>query len=115
MTLRLYAARRSMDLHRVQVDVDHLRGHAADCAECVSSDGQSPERFVDTFRRRIRLSGNLDPDERRRLLRIAEQCPVHRTLSRQSKIETELVDDDPSPIEISAPADQAPDGSTRDE
>lgn len=107
MTLRLYANRKSMDLQRVRVDVDHQRVHAADCAECVASDGDSPRRLVDTFRRRIHLEGNLDDAQRQQLMRIAEQCPVHRSLSSASTITTELADGDALDRDNGADAQQS--------
>jgi putative redox protein len=42
----------------------------------------------DLFRRAIRLEGPLDEAQRQRLLEIAERCPVHRTLTVGSRIET---------------------------
>jgi uncharacterized OsmC-like protein len=40
----------------------------------------------------IHLEGALDADQRARLLEIADRCPVHRTLERQSHIATRLSD-----------------------
>jgi putative redox protein len=39
----------------------------------------------------IHLEGNLTESERNRLLEIATRCPVHRTLSAQLKIRSELI------------------------
>ncbi|MEP5804444.1 MAG: osmotically inducible protein C, partial [Roseobacter sp.] len=47
---------------------------------------------IDTWRRRISLTGKLTFEQRARLLEIADKCPVHRTLERSSKVITELVD-----------------------
>ena len=70
------------------VDVDHVqhdRIHAADCADCDARDGQ-----VDRFRRVLHVAGELDDAQRKRLLEIAEKCPVHRTLANEIVIETRL-------------------------
>ena len=45
---------------------------------------------VDTFRRVIRLEGDLDEDQRAKLLEIADKCPVHKTLEVSARVETEL-------------------------
>ena len=44
---------------------------------------------VDVFRRVVRLHGDLDEAQRARLMEIADRCPVHRTLERSARIETE--------------------------
>ena len=43
----------------------------------------------DLFIRRLRLDGDLTPDQRQKLVEIAEKCPVHKTLHRGASIETE--------------------------
>jgi putative redox protein len=45
---------------------------------------------VDRFIRSIELSGDLNSEQRGKLLEIAERCPVSRTLQRPSEIVTEL-------------------------
>jgi len=87
MTLRMYARHKGLEMGRVRVDVTHARTHASDAAP---EDGDPPSPQVDLFTRTIALPGGLDPDTRQRLLEIADKCPVHRTLSRVSKIDTRL-------------------------
>ncbi|MDD9722424.1 bifunctional alpha/beta hydrolase/OsmC family protein [Sulfitobacter sp. PR48] len=84
MTIRMYARRKGWPLDHVSVDVCHDKVHAQD-AETGSGDK------IDTWRRRIRLTGDLTADQRQRLLEIADKCPVHRTLERSSEVVTELV------------------------
>jgi hypothetical protein len=38
----------------------------------------------------LELVGDLDEAQRQRLLEIAGRCPVHRTLTREARIETTL-------------------------
>ncbi|MGJ8618332.1 MAG: bifunctional alpha/beta hydrolase/OsmC family protein [Sulfitobacter sp.] len=85
MTIRMYARRKKWPLTHVSVDICHDKVHAQD-AETGSGDK------IDTWRRRIKLSGDLTDDQRQRLLEIADKCPVHRTLERSSEVLTELVD-----------------------
>ncbi|HQZ34027.1 MAG TPA: alpha/beta fold hydrolase [Ilumatobacteraceae bacterium] len=89
MTLRLYADRKGFPLDRVTVEVSHAKSHAQDCEACV--EGAGP--LVDRFERRILVAGTLDDDQRAALLRIADKCPVHRTLERTSQISTTIVAD----------------------
>ena len=85
MTVRLYAQRKQWDLRRVTVRLQHSRIHAEDCMECETKQG-----FLDRIDREIELSGNLDDAQKRRLLEIAEHCPVHRTLKSEFDIRTSL-------------------------
>ncbi len=86
MTLRLYADRKEWDLRAVKVELSHERVHARDCAEC---EDQSKSK-IDLIRRYIVVTGALDAAQRKRLLQIAERCPVHRTLDGGPTILTEL-------------------------
>ena len=81
MTLRLYAGRKNMNLERVTVEVFH---------EKVKEDDNESGRpvNVDVFTRRLKIEGDLDEAQRADLLRIADRCPVHRTLTSSSRIET---------------------------
>ncbi len=84
MTIRMYAKRKGWKLSHVQVDVSHDKVHAQDAG------GQIGAK-ADTFRRMIKLEGDLSEDQRQRLLEIADRCPVHRTLESSAVIETQLV------------------------
>lgn len=85
MTLRMYADRKKWPLERVAVRVKHDKIHAEDCADCETKEGK-----IDRMQREIEISGDLDDEQRARLLEIADKCPVHRTLERANLIETRL-------------------------
>lgn len=85
MTIRMYARRKGWPLDHVSVDVTHDKVHAQDA-------GTGADTKVDTFRRLIRLEGNLSEDQRAALMSIADKCPVHRTLKGGAKVVTELSD-----------------------
>ncbi|HEY2178807.1 MAG TPA: OsmC family protein [Caulobacteraceae bacterium] len=74
LTLRLYADRKAWPLERIEVSVSH--------------EVQPEATPRDVFRRVLRLTGPLDEAQRQRLTEIAERCPVHRTLTAGSRIET---------------------------
>jgi len=84
MTLRMYANRKQLPLEDVQIRLVHERVHAEDCADCNHS--------IERITRRISLVGDLDEEQRQRLLEIADRCPVHRSLENDPRIVTELVD-----------------------
>ncbi|EAY27075.1 bifunctional alpha/beta hydrolase/OsmC family protein [Microscilla marina] len=85
MTLRMYADRKKWDLQGVKVHIEHNKVHAQECADCETEKGK-----VDEFVRTIELEGNLDDDQRKRLMEIADKCPVHRTLHNEVKVRTSL-------------------------
>lgn len=84
MTLRLYADRKGWPLEKVTVDLRHEKIHAEDCKTCETQVG-----MLDRIERRLHLDGPLDDEQRRRLLEIADRCPVHRTLESEIVIRTE--------------------------
>ena len=86
MTLRLYADRKKLALDRVTVEVTHAKTHAQDLDSCIEGAGS----LIDHFQRRIAVAGDLDDDQRTALLRIADKCPVHRTLESSVHISTTL-------------------------
>jgi putative redox protein len=83
MTVRMYADRKKWPLKNVSVSLSHDKIHAADCADCETRDGK-----IDEITRDIALTGDLDDEQRVRLMEIAEKCPVHRTLHSEIKIRT---------------------------
>jgi putative redox protein len=85
MTLRMYADRKEWPLAGVRVALDHAKIHARDCADCETKEGR-----IDRIERRIRLEGDLDAEQRARLLEIADKCPVHRTLEGKIEIRSTL-------------------------
>jgi len=86
MTCRLYANQKGWPLEQVTVRLEHIGKTQA-----------AKDRFI----REITLEGPLDDAQRKRLMEIADHCPVHRTLAAGSDIETRLS------AQV-APAGQAP-------
>lgn len=87
MTLRMYANHKKLDLADIVIELYHERIHAKDCEAC-----ESEESLADRIHRSIKLTGNLNDDQRNRLLEIANLCPVHKTLQNRIIIETELIE-----------------------
>jgi uncharacterized OsmC-like protein len=85
MTLRLYADRKRIPLRHVSITLNHAKVYAEDCAACEDSD-----RKLDRIERVITLDADLDDAQLKRLLEIADKCPVHRTLTSQISIVTRL-------------------------
>lgn len=83
MTMRMYADRKSLPLDRVTVTLNHSKIYATDCEECETKTG-----MLDQIERVIAIEGNLDAEQRSKLMEIADKCPVHRTLTSEVRIVT---------------------------
>ena len=86
MTVSLYARRKEWPLEQVTIRVRHSRVHAADCAGCETTMGK-----LDRIERDVELHGDLTEEQRKRLLEIADKCPVHKTLCSEIEVRTRLV------------------------
>jgi putative redox protein len=85
MTVHLYAARKKWPLEQVVVTLKHAKVYAEDCADC-----EKPSAKIDRIDKTLELIGSLDEAQRDRLVEIAGQCPVHRTLTSKIDIRTVL-------------------------
>jgi uncharacterized OsmC-like protein len=83
ITLRIYAEHKKLPLTRVSVRLSHNKIHARDCENCETVEG-----MIDHIDRAITLEGELTPEQRKRLMEIADKCPVHRTLESEVEIKT---------------------------
>jgi putative redox protein len=70
ITIEMYAERKGWDVGAVEVDVE------------VTYDGSVPSRFEVG----VKLPGELDDEQRRRLLVIATKCPVHKVLAGEAHV-----------------------------
>ncbi|MGN6311660.1 MAG: bifunctional alpha/beta hydrolase/OsmC family protein [Xanthobacteraceae bacterium] len=87
MTMRMYADRKALPLERVTVTLSHRKIHAKDCADCETKVG-----MLDHIERVIAIEGDLDAEQRQKLMEIADKCPVHRTLTSEIHITTYAAD-----------------------
>ena len=85
MTLRMFADRKGWPLDAVTVRLRHQKIHASDCVQCETKDEK-----IDHIEREIELAGPLTADQGRKLLAIADKCPVHRTLHSEVSVKTWL-------------------------
>ncbi|MBL4871347.1 MAG: OsmC family protein [Robiginitomaculum sp.] len=77
ITLRMYAERKGWKVEHMSVDVAYKKsGLGAD--------------MKNIFVRKITIKSELDAVQIKRILQIAEKCPVHKMLEATSEIRTEL-------------------------
>lgn len=87
MTLRVYAEFKKIPLKKVMVKLAYSKIYADDCKNC-----ESAHSMIDHIDRAIALEGELTPQQKTKLLEIANKCPVHRSLTGKTTISTELVE-----------------------
>jgi uncharacterized OsmC-like protein len=81
MTVGLYARRKNLPLETITVSLWHSRIHAKDCEECETKEG-----MLDRIDLEVELTGPLSAEQHAKLMEIADQCPVHRTLTSEINI-----------------------------
>lgn len=86
MTVQMYARRKKWEVSNVSVHINKSKDHAIDCENCESDDAK-----IETFNREIILEGSLSDEQKKRLLEIADKCPVHRTLHSETQVINDLV------------------------
>ena len=79
----MYADRKGWPVSSIEVRLRHDRIHAEDCEDC-----QTEKGWVDEIQVEVAIEGDLDDAQHERLLQIATRCPVHRTLTTETKIRT---------------------------
>lgn len=75
MTLRMYANHKKLPIDDIRVRLVHEHVHADDCEHCEDRKGK-----LEKITRYIEFKGNITVDQEKRLLEIADRCPVHKTL-----------------------------------
>jgi putative redox protein len=87
MTLRMYVERKGWDVGAIDVVLRHDRVPDEGLGLRGGVNGR-----VDRVRLAISVDGELDEAQRESILRIAGKCPVHRTLTHDVIIETEVAE-----------------------
>ena len=86
MTIQMYARRKKWEVENVTCHINYSKDHAVDCEHCEEDSAK-----IDTITREIKLTGNLSEVQKKRLLEIADKCPVHKTLHTKTQIITTLI------------------------
>ena len=78
ITLSMYTKRKGIEMTSLSVEYSYDKVHADDCEQC----DDSHAGMIDRVTSRIFIDGNFDEDTRKRLIEIAQRCPVHKTLEK---------------------------------
>lgn len=82
----MYAERKELALQSVEVDLKHELIQKEE-----NKDDEAKIIMQDRIYSRIRLKGNLTEAQRKRLIEIANRCPVHKTLSSSIEVQSYLI------------------------
>jgi len=82
MTIRMYANRKQIPLDDIKVRLRHERTHRNDCEDC-----DEASKRLEVIERDITFEGDLTDEQRESLAKIADKCPVHRTLTGALRID----------------------------
>ncbi len=83
MTIKMYADHKGIDIGELETHLSHERQHKKDASNC-----DKKGAYLSTLKREIRFDDKLDNDIRKKLIEIANKCPVHRTLEGPIEIST---------------------------
>ena len=86
MTIQMYAKRKKWTIENLECHVTYGKQHATDCENCEDLSSK-----IDTFTRHIKFPDGLEETQIKKLLEIADKCPVHRTLHSQTQVITKLL------------------------
>ncbi|MBF7093206.1 OsmC family protein [Flavobacterium sp. ALJ2] len=75
ITLRMYIDRKEWDVTNINISVDFEK---------------NAEKTISILSRKIEIKGNIDEAQKERLLKIANSCPIHKTLTNTIQIQTTL-------------------------
>ncbi len=78
ITLAMYARHKGIDLRSVTTAYEYARVHADDCDDWEDA----KTGFIDQITTNVKIEGDFDEKQRKRLAQVASRCPVHKTLER---------------------------------
>lgn len=87
ITVHMYAQRKQWPVETVTITMSHRKVAADECEDC-ETQGQAKVDIIDC---EISFEGDLDEAQIKRLAEIADRCPVHRTLTSETKIRTAVI------------------------
>lgn len=86
ITVRMYAQKKDIPLENILINLSHKKSHSGDCL-----DYENKECKIDDIDVEIELTGDLNDEQKKRLIEISEMCPVHKTMMSEINISSDLV------------------------
>ncbi len=87
ITIQMYARRKGWKIDNVEVHTDYGKEYVKDCETCEES-----IKKIDVFNRSIKIEAtDLSEKQISRIMQIADKCPVHKTLTTDTRVVTTLM------------------------
>jgi uncharacterized OsmC-like protein len=77
LTIAMYCRHKGMALNSIHASYEFANIHADDCESC----GEDTKGFIEHITSNVRISGDFDEAQEKRLAQIVSRCPVHKTLA----------------------------------
>lgn len=85
MTVKMYADRKKWPVEDIYLELRHNKSHVEDCETC-----ENPDSKIDLIEKELIIKGELNQEQKEKLLEISKKCPVHRTMLSEIKIDSSL-------------------------
>lgn len=90
MTLKMYIDRKKLPVTDIEVMLSFDRIHIDDCESCTREEAEGKTE-IQHISRLIYVTGEINEEQRERLLHIAGRCPVHITLHSNPHVEDAVI------------------------
>ena len=88
IVLHTYAQHHGVGLREVELRLKYDRVFADDCEEC-----EGIEEYREQIAEEIVLTGDLTPQDRKRLFAVSKHCPIHKMLTGGIEVQSRLAED----------------------
>jgi len=85
IVLHTYSQNHGLNLEEVEIVLKYERVFKEDCENCEHID-----RYEEHIEEEIQFFGDLSPDERKKLMRIAHQCSIHKMFESGIEIKSQM-------------------------
>lgn len=86
MTIMMYARRKGWQIDDIKIKLNLDKIQASECETCETKVGK-----INKITRQITIKGLLDEDQQKRLIEIAQKCPVHEALKHENLVIDEII------------------------
>jgi len=86
ITIQMYARRKGWKIDNVEVHINYGKEYIKDC-----DTGEASTNKIDVFNRSIKIeASNLTKEQINKIMQIADNCPVHKTLTTDTRVITRV-------------------------
>ena len=85
VVLHTYAQYHDLDLQEVELTLEYQRIFAEDCKDC-----ENINDYTEQIHQELKFTGDFDRKEYDKLLKIANQCPIHKIIGKSVKIQSQI-------------------------